>query len=185
LDVLEQHGLRPREDVALINLKVSEMPAAFKSGEVDACALWTPTFNKLLRMQGARPLLDEREFSLFKEYGLGPGPDLLVVREKFVKDHPAGTRAFLAGYFEAVELLKTRPKECAEVLTKLTQLTMDEQMAVLNDITWYGLDDQRKLMDNPGLFVQGLQRLAEFLVKHKQIDRAPAVKKWVNTKILE
>jgi taurine transport system substrate-binding protein len=185
LDILEQNGLRPRDDVALINLKVSEMPAAFKSGEVDACAAWTPTFNKLLRMEGARLLLDDKQFSLYKTYGLGPGPDLLVARKGFVNKYPQSTKAFLQGYFEAIELLKKSRNESAAVLTKLTQLTMEEQLAVLGDISWYGLDEQRKLMDDPGLFVQGLQRLADFLVQHKQIDRAPAVKNWVNTSILE
>jgi taurine transport system substrate-binding protein len=184
LDILEQNGLKPREDLILINLKVSEMPAAFKSGEVDACALWTPMFNKLLRMKGARLLLNDREFSLFKKYGLGPGPDLLVVRKEFVKKYPQSTKAFLDGYFEAVDFLKHSPVQSAEVLMKLTQLTMEEQKAVLKDIAWYGLEKQRELMDKPGSFVKGLQNLADFLVRHKQIDKAPQVKNWVNTKIL-
>lgn len=184
LDILEQNGLKPREDLILINLKVSEMPAAFKSGEVDACALWTPMFNKLLRMKGARLLLNDTEFSLFKKYGLGPGPDLLVVRKEFVKKYPQSTKAFLDGYFEAVQFLKHSPDQSAEVLMKLTQLTMEEQKAVLKDIEWYGLEKQRELMDKPGSFVKGLQKLADFLVKHKQIDKAPQVKNWVNTKIL-
>lgn len=185
LDILEQHGLVPGKDVTLINLKVSEMPAAFRSGEVDACALWTPMFNKLLRMEGAHLLLDDTRFSLFKEYNLGPGPDLLVARKEFVDKYPNTTKAFIQGYFEAVELLKNKPRECAEVLVKLTGLTMDEQMSVLKDIQWYGLDKQQELMDKPGSFVIGMQKLADFLVRHKQIDRAPAVKEWVNTDILK
>ena len=185
LDILEQNGLEPVKDVMLINLKVSEMPAAFKTGEVDACALWTPMFNKLLRMKGAHLLLDDTQFSLFKKYELGPGPDLLVVRKEFVEKYPNTTKAFLEGYFEAVELLKNSPKECAEVLVKLTNLTMEEQMGVLKDIQWYGLAKQRELMDKPGSFVKGMQKLADFLVKHKQIDKAPAVKEWVNTEILK
>jgi taurine transport system substrate-binding protein len=62
---------------------------------------------------------------------------------------------------------------------------MEEQMSVLKDIQWYGLDKQRELMDKPGSFVKGMQKLADFLVKHKQIDKAPAVKEWVNTEILK
>lgn len=185
LDILAQNGLEPVKDVMLINLKVSEMPAAFKTGEVDACALWTPMFNKLLRMKGAHLLLDDTQFSLFKKYGLGPGPDLLVVRKEFIEKYPNTAKAFIEGYFEAVELLKNNPKECAEVLVKLTNLTMEEQMSVLKDIQWYGLDKQRELMDKPGSFVKGMQKLADFLVKHKQIDKAPAVKEWVNTEILK
>jgi len=184
LDILEQYGLKPKEDVTLINLKVSEMPAAFMTGEVDACALWTPMFNKLLNMEDSHLLLDDTEFSLFKEYGLGPGPDLLVVRKDFADKNPNTTKAFVRGYFKAVELLKEKPEECAKVLVKLTNLSMEDQMEVLRDITWYGLDKQQELMVNPGTFVTGMQKLAEFLVKHNQIDKAPVVKEWVNPGIL-
>jgi taurine transport system substrate-binding protein len=185
LDILEQNGLKPKGDVTLINLKVSEMPAAFKSGEVDACALWTPMFNKLLNMEGTHLLVDDTRFSLFKEYGLGPGPDLLVVRKAFAEEYPNTTKAFVKGYFEAVELLKNKPEECAKVLVKLTNLSMEDQMAVLKDIQWYGLDKQQELMVNPGTFVTGMQKLSDFLVKHKQIDEAPVVKEWVNKDILK
>jgi taurine transport system substrate-binding protein len=34
-------------------------------------------------------------------------------------------------------------------------------------------------MVDPGDFVTGMQQLAEFLVKHKQIDNAPPVKEWI------
>ena len=136
LDILEQNGLAPKDDVTLINLKVSEMPAAFKSGEVDACALWTPMFNKLLNMKGTHLLVDDTRFSLFKEYGLGPGPDLLVVRKEFAETYPNTTKAFVKGYFEAVELLKQKPEECAKVLVKLTNLSMEDQMAVLKAVSY-------------------------------------------------
>lgn len=185
LDILEQHGLKAKGDVTLINLKVSEMPAAFKSGEVDACALWTPMFNRLLNMEETHLLLDDTKFSLFKKYGLGPGPDLLVVRKEFADKNPNTTKAFVRGYFKAIELLKEKPEECAKALVKLTNLSMEDQMAVLKDIHWYGLDKQQELMVNPGTFVTGMQNLAEFLVRHKQIDEAPVVKEWVNKNILK
>jgi taurine transport system substrate-binding protein len=62
---------------------------------------------------------------------------------------------------------------------KLTNLSMEDQMTVLNDIEWIPGDQQRALMVDPGDFVTGMQQLAEFLVKHKQIDSAPAVKEWI------
>jgi taurine transport system substrate-binding protein len=179
LDILEQNGLDPEKDVTLINLKVNEMPAAMGSNEIDACAAWTPHFNKLLNMPGHHLLLDDTEFSLFKEYNLGPGPDLLVVRKEFLEKYPITSRAFVKGYFEAVDLLINEPEECAKVLVKLTNLSMEEQMAVLKDITWIPGSKQKELMVEPGKFVQGMQRLAEFLVRHKQIDKAPRVKEWI------
>ena len=184
LDILKAAGLDPKQDIHLINLKVSEMPAAFKSGEVDACAAWTPVFNRLLAMEGAHLLLDDTRFSLFREFGLGPGPDVLVVRNGFAKKCPNTTRAFLEGYFQSVSELKDQPKTCARILTELTQLDLKDQINVLKDITWYPLDGQRRLMVNPGSFVVGLQKLADFLSENGQIDRSPHVRKWIDPNLL-
>lgn len=179
LDILEQNGLDPEKDLTLLNLKVNEMPAAMSSGEIDACAAWTPHFNKLLNMPGNHLLVDDTEFSLFKKYKLGPGPDLLVVRKEFAEKYPNTCKAFVKGYFEAVDMLINEPEECAKVLVKLTNLNMEDQMAVLKDINWIKGDAQKALMVQPGDFVTGMQQLAEFLVKHKQIDEAPKVKEWI------
>ena len=179
LDLLEQNGLDPEKDLTLVNLKVNEMPAAMGSGEIDACAAWTPHFNKLLNMPGNHMLVNDTEFSLYKKYKLGPGPDLLVVRTEFAEKYPNTCRAFVKGYFEAVDMLINQPEECAKVLVKLTNLSMEEQMSVLKDITWIKGNEQKGLMVDPGDFVTGMQQLAEFLVKHKQIDEAPDVKQWI------
>ena len=179
LDILEQNGLDPEKDLTLLNLKVNEMPAAMSSGEIDACAAWTPHFNTLLNMPGNHLLVNDTEFSLFKKYKLGPGPDLLVVRKEFAEKYPNTCKAFVKGYFEAVDMLINEPEECAKVLVKLTNLSMEDQMAVLKDINWIKGDAQKALMVQPGDFVTGMQQLAEFLVKHKQIDEAPKVKEWI------
>jgi taurine transport system substrate-binding protein len=179
LDILEQNGLDPEKDLTLINLKVNEMPAAMSSGEIDACSAWTPHFNKLLNMPGNHMLVNDTEFSLYKKYKLGPGPDLLVVRTEFAEKYPNTCKAFVKGYFEAVDMLINQPEECAKVLVKLTNLSMEDQMTVLKDITWIKGSEQKDLMVQPGGFVTGMQQLADFLVKHQQIDEAPNVKQWI------
>ncbi|MBW1790535.1 MAG: taurine ABC transporter substrate-binding protein, partial [Deltaproteobacteria bacterium] len=97
---------------------------------------------------------------------------------------PGTARAFLEAYFESIEKLKRAPRECALQLLGLTGLSLDQQLAVLKDITWHGLDKQHEMMKTPGMFVEGLQKLGDFLVTHRQIDRAPEVGKWVNTGLL-
>jgi taurine transport system substrate-binding protein len=179
LDILEQNGLDPEKDLTLLNLKVNEMPAAMSSGEIDACAAWTPHFNKLLNMPGNHMLVNDTQFSLYKKYKLGPGPDLLVVRTEFAEKYPKTCKAFVKGYFEAVDMLINQPEECAKVLVKLTNLSMEDQMTVLKDITWVTGSEQKSLMVQPGGFVTGMQQLADFLVKHQQIDEAPKVKQWI------
>jgi taurine transport system substrate-binding protein len=69
-------------------------------------------------------------------------------------------------------MLINEPEECAKVLVKLTNLSMEDQMTVLKDITWVRGEEQKALMVQPGGFVTGMQQLADFLVKHQQIDEA-------------
>ncbi len=184
LDILEQNGIDPKKDLTLLNLKVTEMPAAMKSGEIDACAAWTPHFNRILNMPGNHLLLDDTKFSLFKKYDLGPGPDLLVVRREFADKYPNTVAAFWEGFFEAMEFIKTKPEESAKVLMKLTNLSMKDQLAVMKDVKWIGKDKQKALMVDPGNYVQGLQKLGDFLVKHGQTDKAPSVKEWVKPEMV-
>ncbi len=184
LDILEQNGIDPKKDLTLLNLKVTEMPAAMKSGEIDACAAWTPHFNRIMNMPGNHLLVDDTQFSLYKKYDLGPGPDLLVVRKKFADKYPNTVAAFWDAYFEAIELIKEQPEESAKVLMKLTNLSMKDQLAVMKDIKWFGKEQQKAFMVNPGSFVQGLQKLGDFLVNHGQIDVAPNVKEWVKPELI-
>lgn len=184
LDVLEQAGLDSRKDVDLINMKVSDMPAAFRNNEIQAAATWTPTFEKMRAMPGAKELLNDKEFSLFKKYEFGPGPDLLVVRREFADKNPKTTRAFLRGYFKAAEFMRTNPDEAAQILAKFTGLPVEEQKKGITDTTWYAPADQQRLLVSPGGFVQGLKQLGDFLVRHKQISSAPAVDRWVNVNFL-
>ena len=139
LDALENNGLDPGRDVSLINLKVSEMPAAFRSGEVDACGVWTPFFNRLLAVEGAHTLMDDTAFSLYRSHEIGPGPDLLVVSKKLPERRPETTKAFLEAYFQSVDFLISDPEESAALLVDLTGLDLEAQAAVLKDVKWFDL----------------------------------------------
>ena len=178
----EETGLRP-EHVELIGSTPGwlryRLPRRYQRHYSKPLCIGQKQVWFLLRFLG-----DDTAFSLFKEYGLGPGPDVLVVRKEFAEKYPNTSRAFVKGYFEAVEMLIKQPEECAKVLVKLTNLSMEEQMAVLKDITWIPGSEQKALMVNPGKFVEGMQKLADFLVKQKQIDSAPNVKEWIDVSLV-
>lgn len=185
LDVLEQNGLDPDKDVTLINLPSSESSSALKAKQVDAVVTWTPAFNKIKSEPDTRVLADAREFSLYKQYELGPGPDVLVANTAFIEQNPKSTSAFLDGYFESSKFIADHPDEAANVLLELTQLPLAEQLAVLKDIEWTARDVQGTILAADGPFTKGLQSLGEFLVRHKQIDGAPKASDWVKSGFLK
>jgi len=181
LDVLDRAGFKPN-DVTVLNVPAPELPAAMQSGQIDAAAAWTPQFDSILRQSGVTLLADDTRFSLYESHKVTPGPDVLVVRKAFAQKNPALVKAYLKAYFRASELLRDKPEEAARALSKLTQLPAEDQMASVKGAEWYTLAQQAQILQGP--YMEGLQKLADLLVKHKQIDKAPVVKDWIDASFI-
>lgn len=179
LDLLAGAGLGPAE-VAVLNVPAPELPAAMAAGQIDAAAAWTPQFHRIRALPGIKLLADDTAFSLFKSHKVTPGPDVLVVRQAFTDKNPLAVRGFLKGYFSAIAMLRDRPQEAARQLLALTGLSLADQVEAILGAQWYGSEQQRNLLKVPGTYVDGLQGLADMLVAHKQIDKAPVVGQWID-----
>jgi taurine transport system substrate-binding protein len=188
LDVLKQASMDPGSDVSIINLPAPELLSAFRSGQIDAAVTWTPTFDKIAALPGTKVLMDDTSFSLFKQYRIAPGPDVLFVRSAFASAHPEAVKGFLLSISEANQLLIDKPEACAKALVELTQLPQSDQLATIRQTHWYTLAEQKALIQptggKPSSFVEGLQKLANMLVELKQIDSAPRVQDWIQTTYL-
>ena len=180
LDLLKQAGLNADKDVSLINIPSNNLMSAYQSNQVDAVLAWTPSFDRIKALPNTKMLADDTSFSLYKSYDITPGPDVILASTKMVKESPDAIKPFLEGIFEANAMLSNAPEEAAKLLLPLTGLTLQEQLGVVKGTVWYGAEQQRELMVQPGNFVIGMQKLAEMLVSLKQIDRVPAVSKWVD-----
>ena len=178
LNLLDQAGLKADKDVTVLNVPAPEMPAAFQSGQIDAAAAWTPQFNAISAMRRrARVLADDTQFSLYRDYGVTPGPDVLVARRR---KNPDAVKRFLKAYFRANEQLRAQPDSAVTALVELTKLAPADQLAMVKGADWYGAADQRGLLDPGGKYIDGLQKLAEMMVRYGQIDKAPPVREWID-----
>jgi taurine transport system substrate-binding protein len=184
LDVLRQAGLNPDRDVSIINLPATNLLSAYQGKQIDAAVAWTPAFDRIKAVPGTHVLLDDTAFSLYKQYAITPGPDVLLTHAKLGRENPEAVKKFLHAVFQANAMLTEQPDEAAGVLLELTGLSRPEQLAVIKQTQWYSAADQKALMVDPGNFVTGMQQLAEMLVSLKQIDKAPQVKDWVQASYL-
>lgn len=184
LDVLSSAGLDPDKDVSLLNVPATELVSAYQTKQIDAAAVWTPHFNRIRSMPDTTLLADDTAFSLYKQYGVTPGPDVLVVRREFASKNADAVRKFLPAYFDACATLRDKPADAAKYLTELTNLSPADQIATIKEASWYDARQQHALFAAPGKYVEGLQKLADMLVKFKQIDKAPAVREWVESAYL-
>jgi taurine transport system substrate-binding protein len=179
LDLLKQAGMTVGSDVTIINMPAPNLPTAYQAKQVDAVAAWTPAFNRVRALPDTKVLADDTAFSLYKQYNVMPGPDVLLTTAKLGNENPDVVKKFLQGIFEANKMLSTAPDEATKVLVPLTQLSPAEQLETVKQVEWYTLEQQKSLLVSPGSFVTGMQKLADMLVDLKQIDKAPPVKDWV------
>lgn len=181
LDVLSKAGFKDA-DVTVLNVPAPELPAAMQAGQIDAAAAWTPQFDAIRKQPGVSLLADDTAFSLYKSSHVTPGPDVLVVRRAFADGNKELVKTYLKAYFQACDLLRDKPDAAVQPLMKLTNLSAEDQLAAVKGADWYGAARQQELLKGP--FVDGLQQLAEMLVQHKQIDKAPQVKDWVDASFI-
>lgn len=177
LDLIAKAGLKP-DDVEVLNVPAPELPAAIQTGQIDAAAAWTPQFDAIRRQPGMSLLADDTKFSLYQSHKVTPGPDVVVVRNAFAEKNAAAVKTYLKAYFRATNVLRDRPEEAARSLVKLTNLTTEEQVAAIKGADWYSQSKQSEILK--GTYIDGLQKLADLLVEHKQIDKAPQVRNWID-----
>lgn len=180
LDLLKNNGYVPDKDINVINVPAPELPSAIQSNQIDAAATWTPYFNNIAAMPEMKLLADDTSFSLYQDYGVTPGPDVLVVSKSFADKNPDAVRNFAKAYFAACATLGNDPESAVDTLTTLTQLSATEQLQMIKDANWFDLEMQTDLIGGEAKFITGLQRLADMLVEYDQIDKAPNISQWVN-----
>lgn len=98
---LQSAGLSLK-DVTVVDLPVDRHAAAFLGGTVDAVVTFEPVKSALLLAGGVE---------LFNSARI-PGEivDVLVVNRRFASEHPGRVREVLAGWFDALAYMKSRPE---------------------------------------------------------------------------
>ena len=91
-------------DVKVVHLESNEQPGAFEKGEVDAAVTFDPYRAQFLRA-GGKTLFDSTQIP-------GEIVDLLAVRASVIA-RPNAVRALLAGWFGALDYMKSDSKDAA------------------------------------------------------------------------
>jgi NitT/TauT family transport system substrate-binding protein len=92
-------------DVNVVHLESNEQSSAFEKGQVDGAVTFDPYRAKFLR-DGAETLFDSSQIP-------GEIVDLLAVRATVYKQQPKAIQALLTGWFDAIDYMKSAPKDAA------------------------------------------------------------------------
>jgi NitT/TauT family transport system substrate-binding protein len=105
-------------DVNVVHLESNEQASAFDKGRVDGAVTFDPYRAQFLRA-GAKTLFDSTQIP-------GEIVDLLAVRATVVERRPKAIQALLTGWFDAVDYMKSEPKDAAQRMG-IRQQTSGEQ----------------------------------------------------------
>ena len=105
-------------DVNVVHLESNEQPDAFAKGLVDGAVTFDPYRAQFLRA-GGTTLFDSTQIP-------GEIVDLVAVRESAFKKQPKAIQQLLAGWFDAIDYMKSDPKDAARRMG-IRQQTSGEQ----------------------------------------------------------
>ena len=112
---LEQEGLKTTPqgggDVSIAPQENAQTLETFKSGEISAAWVPEPWVTRLVQEGGGKVLVDEKT--------LWPGGKFVtthvIVRTKFLEEHPGAVKRLLEGTIKAVDFVNDSPEEAQEL----------------------------------------------------------------------
>lgn len=134
LFLLAQSGLSPQDRTEIENNLVwaDEAPKAaamFKAGKVDAAVTWEPD------LSGAVAARQNEAYVLVSTTSAtNVIADTLVAREQLIAEAPKSVQSFVAGWFDAISVMKEDPQGTNQVIADALKLTTDDVSGMLSGL---------------------------------------------------
>src|ERR1700676_5128774 len=131
---LRANGLKPREkggDVQVLPITNADQFTLFLKGQLDAAWAPEPWAARLVHEAGGRIFLDERDLWPNHEFVITN----LIVRPKFLHDHPDVVKNFLRAHVELTDWINKNPAQAKQILNQQLQKETGKSLApeVLDD----------------------------------------------------
>jgi NitT/TauT family transport system substrate-binding protein len=131
---LRANGMKPREkggDVQVLPIANADQFTLFLKGQLDASWAPEPWAARLVHDAGGRIFLDERDLWPNREFVITD----LIVRPKFLKEHPDAVKNFLRAHLELTDWINKNPVQAKQVLNQQLQKETGKPLAaeVLDD----------------------------------------------------
>lgn len=141
LFLLSQSGLSPDDRNAIEKNLVftDEAPKAaamFKAGKVDAAVTWEPDLSSAVTARE-----NEAHVLVSTTAATNVIADTLVARQQLVDQSPKTVQAFVAGWFDAISVMKEDPESTNKVVADALKLTTDDVSGMLSGLKLTGFAD--------------------------------------------
>ena len=155
-------------DVNVVHLESNEQPSAFAKGEVDGAVTFDPYRAQFLQA-GATTLFDSTRIP-------GEIVDLLAIRAGVLETRPKAVQALLAGWFGALDYMRSEPNDAAQRMGIRQQSSGEQFLAALQGLQIPTRDENLKMIGGPApeLAVTG-RRLMALMLESKLLRKELAI----------
>lgn len=180
---LRKHGLKDA-DIQAIGAGPEAVPSAMASGQVKVGVTYEPMISQITAMDGGR------RFHVIYSSKQSPGllSDVLVFTDKARKTRPDMIRAVMRGYLDALDMIRTKPKDAAKVIAKSLGITEAEVLAQQQTIHALPLPEMFTAFTRsaaPESFHTACTAIADILLSKGQIPKVPRCEDTMETKFVK
>jgi NitT/TauT family transport system substrate-binding protein len=172
---LESKGMS-REDVEIVPLETGAAAAAFAAGQVDAVGAFPPFWLTALKREGSKELISSKEFP-------GAIPDLLVVTQKLIDEHPDKAQALVNTWFDIMDFMAKNPEKADEIMAERAGVTIEELQLFKEGTKLFTIQENIEAFKDGNSMKHmpfAADRMTQFMVEVGFIPEAPDL-----TKILD
>lgn len=134
LFLLSQSGLSPAdraeiEKNVVFTAEAPQAAAMFKAGKVDAAVTWEPDLSGAVTARE-----NEAHVLVSTTSATNVIADTLVARQQLVDEAPGAVQAFVAGWFDAISVMKEDPQSTNQLIADSLKLTTDDVSGMLSGL---------------------------------------------------
>jgi NitT/TauT family transport system substrate-binding protein len=169
--MLNENGMS-LDDVEQVDMTSGDAGSAFAAGRIPAAVTWEPWLSKTKKNPDGHVIVSTEKYPEIIT-------DQVAFDPEFLKENPESVRAFVKGYADAVEFLRTNEDKAIEDVTEYLGQTPDEIRATMKTVPIWGLEDSREYYgtkDAPGPIYKIFDESASFWKDIGEIDSMPDAK---------
>jgi NitT/TauT family transport system substrate-binding protein len=166
--MLNENGMS-LDDVEQVDMTSGDAGSAFAAGRIPAAVTWEPWLSKAQQNPDGHVVVSTEKYPkiITDQVGFDPA---------FVKEHPDSVKAFIKGYQDAVDFLKTDEDKALEDVTDYLGQSPDEIKATMKTVPIWGVKESQDYYgtkDNPGAIYDIFDESAKFWNQIGEIKSMP------------
>ncbi len=140
--------------------------AAFAAGRVPVAVTWQPWLSRAEKNPNGHVLVDTKTY-----------PDIVTdqvaFQPDFIKDHPETVKAFIQGYADAIDFIKTNETKAFADVKDFLKQKPDEIKAIMTEVPLWTIAENKKFYgteSSPGPVYDIFDKASEFWKNIGEID---------------